>query len=58
MSTLLALRIAHVEGGLRVHGRFGDSGVGRPLGYFGSCGVLAGLSGYAWWLVNKEYLGF
>jgi hypothetical protein len=57
MATLLALRIAHADGGLRLQGKFGDNGVGRPLGYFGSCGVLMGLSGYAGWLC-KGYWGF
>jgi uncharacterized membrane protein YecN with MAPEG domain len=57
MATLLALRIAHADGGLRLQGKFGDNGVGRPLGYFGSCGVLMGLSGYAAWLC-KGYWGF
>jgi hypothetical protein len=57
MGILLALRIAHADGGLRLEGKFADSGVGRPLGYFGSMGVLGGLAGYGAWLV-KGYWGF
>jgi hypothetical protein len=57
MATLLALRIAHAKGGLRLQSTFGDNGFERPLGYFGSCGLLAGLSGYAAWLA-KGYWGF
>lgn len=47
MAALLAVRIAHAEFGLRLKGAFGTNGVGRPIGYFGSAGVVAGLSGYA-----------
>lgn len=57
MATLLALRVAHADGGLRLQGKFGDNGVGRPLGYFGSMGVLGSLAGYSAWLV-KGYWGF
>ncbi|KAK0101440.1 hypothetical protein ONS95_006613 [Cadophora gregata] len=57
MATLLALRIAHAEAGLMMKGNFGDGGVGRPLGYVGSLGVLGGLGAYAGWLV-KGYWGF
>ncbi|KAN0114743.1 Membrane-associated, eicosanoid/glutathione metabolism (MAPEG) protein [Hyaloscypha variabilis] len=57
MSTLLALRIVHAEGGLRLQGKFGNNGVGRPIGYFGSIGVLGGLAGYTAYLV-KGYWGF
>jgi len=56
MATLFALRIAHSELGLRLRGTFGDSGVGRPIGYFGSLGVLAGLGVYSAALV-KGYWG-
>ncbi|KAF8863708.1 hypothetical protein BDZ45DRAFT_86432 [Acephala macrosclerotiorum] len=51
MGTLLALRVAHAELGLRLQGKFGDNGIGRPIGYFGSLGVLGGLAGYCGWLV-------
>jgi hypothetical protein len=57
MATFFALRIAHSELGLRLRGNFGDSGVGRPIGYFGSLGVLAVLGGYSAALV-KGYWGF
>ena len=57
MAALLALRVAHADGGLMLKGKFGNNGVGRPLGYFGSSAVLAGLSGYAAYLV-KGYWGF
>lgn len=49
---LLALRVAHAEFGLRLKGKWGGNGVGRPLGYFGTHAVLLGLSGYAAWLVK------
>ncbi|KAG0652233.1 hypothetical protein D0Z07_1346 [Hyphodiscus hymeniophilus] len=57
MAALFALRVAHVEGGLRLKGKFGGGGVGRPVGFFGTVGVLGGLGGYASYLV-KEYWGF
>ncbi|KUJ21194.1 uncharacterized protein LY89DRAFT_429362 [Mollisia scopiformis] len=57
MGTLFALRIAHAELGLKLQGKFGDNGVGRPLGYFGSIGVLGALGGYCGWLV-AGYWGF
>ncbi|CZS93137.1 hypothetical protein WAI453_000856 [Rhynchosporium graminicola] len=57
MGALLALRIAHAEAGLMIKGNFGDGGVGRPIGYVGSLGVLGGLGAYAAVLV-KGYWGF
>lgn len=57
MAILLGLRIAHAELGLMRQGDFGTNGVGRPVGYFGSMGVLGGLAGYVGWLV-KGYWGF
>jgi hypothetical protein len=56
MASLLALRIAQAEGGLRLQGKFGNNGIGRPVGYFGSMGVLGGLAGYAAFLA-KGYWG-
>ena len=55
MATLFAFRIAHVELGLRS----GDQalGVGRPLGFFGTQGFLAGMAAYGTWLV-KGYWGY
>lgn len=52
MGILLVLRIAHVELGLKMKGKWGDGGVGRPIGYLGTNAVLLGLSGYATWLVK------
>jgi len=54
MGALLALRIAHVELGLR-----GEKQIrwGRPLGYFGTNGVLLGMSGWVAYLV-KGYWRF
>jgi len=57
MGLLLALRIAHADAGLMVKGKWGDRGIGRPIGYVGTNGVLLGLSGYAAYLV-KGYWGF
>jgi uncharacterized membrane protein YecN with MAPEG domain len=57
MAALFALRLAHVEFGLRLKGNFGGSGVGRPIGYFGTSGILLGLGGYTTYLV-KSYWGF
>lgn len=47
-------RIAHVE-----YGIYGpdNASLGRPVGYFGTNGVLAGLAGYTAWLV-RGYWGF
>jgi len=55
MATLLALRVAHAEAGLMISGNFGDGGVGRPVGYVGSLGVLGGLGTYAAWLVKGHW---
>ena len=52
--TLLALRIAHAEFGLRGEKTLG---VGRPIGYFGTLGWLAGAASYSIYLV-KGYWGF
>ncbi|TVY16070.1 hypothetical protein LARI1_G005052 [Lachnellula arida] len=57
MGAFLALRVAHVEGGLMLQGSFGTNGVGRPVGYFGSVGVVTGLAAYAAYLA-KGYWGF
>ncbi|TVY57650.1 hypothetical protein LCER1_G001145 [Lachnellula cervina] len=57
MGAFLALRVAHVEGGLMLQGSFGTNGVGRPVGYFGSVGVVTGLATYAAYLA-KGYWGF
>ncbi|KAE8452022.1 hypothetical protein EG329_002187 [Mollisiaceae sp. DMI_Dod_QoI] len=57
MGTLFALRVAHAELGLKLQGKFGNNGIGRPLGYFGSLGVLGALGGYCTSLV-AGYWGF
>ncbi|TVY43082.1 hypothetical protein LSUB1_G001228 [Lachnellula subtilissima] len=57
MGVFFALRIAHAEGGLMLQGSYGTNGVGRPIGYFGSTGVVTGLAAYAAYLV-KGYWGF
>ena len=54
LGSLLALRVAHTELGLR---RQDAMGVGRPIGYFGTLAVQVGLAGYAAYLV-KGYWGF
>ncbi|KAK5209568.1 hypothetical protein LTR96_000359 [Exophiala xenobiotica] len=54
LAALLCLRIAHAEFGIRMK----DSlGWGRPVGYFGTLGIVAGMSSYAAYLV-KSYWGF
>ena len=54
MGVLLALRVAHVEMGLKGKDTVGP---GRPLGYFGTQAFLGGLAAYGAWLV-KGYWGF
>ncbi|KAI9837436.1 MAG: hypothetical protein M1837_002958 [Sclerophora amabilis] len=54
MAALLAMRVVHVELGLRGKGTMGN---GRPIGYFGSQGVLVTLAAYGGYLV-KGYWGF
>lgn len=54
LATLFALRILHVELGLKGEGTLG---VGRPLGTWGTQGLLAGIAGYGAYLV-KGYWGY
>ncbi|KAI1617310.1 membrane-associated, eicosanoid/glutathione metabolism protein [Exophiala viscosa] len=54
LAALLLFRIVHVELGLKSQGSLGW---GRPIGYFGTLGFVAGMSGYAAYLV-KSYWGF
>lgn len=54
LGALLALRILHVEFGLKAPG---NNGFGRALGFLGTEGYLAGMAGYATYLV-KGYWGF
>ena len=53
LSALLVFRILHVELGLMAKGYIG---LGRPVGYWGTVGTIAGFAGYAAWLV-KSYWG-
>lgn len=57
MSALLVFRVAHVEAGLTVKGKWGDCGIGRPIGFVGTQAVLLGMSGYTASLV-KGYWGY
>lgn len=54
MIALFVFRLAHVEFGI-----YGpdNASAGRPLGYFGTNGVLAGFAAYTAWLV-RGYWGF
>jgi len=54
LGALLTLRVLHAEFGLRGPDAMS---AGRPIGYFGTLGVLGGLAGYAAFLV-KGYWGF
>ncbi|CAP66997.1 uncharacterized protein PODANS_4_5250 [Podospora anserina S mat+] len=54
LGALFVARVLHVEMGLR---RPESTGVGRPVGYFGTLGVMGFLAGYAGFLV-KDYWGF
>ncbi|KAL8709166.1 MAG: hypothetical protein Q9220_006046 [cf. Caloplaca sp. 1 TL-2023] len=54
MAALFAVRIGHVEIGLRGKGTMAS---GRPLGLFATQGVLAGLAAYGTYLV-KGYWGY
>lgn len=53
MGVFLALRVAHVEVGLKGKDTLGP---GRPLGYFGTQAFLGGLAAYGAYLV-KGYWG-
>jgi len=54
MGVLLALRVAHVEMGLKGKDTVGP---GRPIGYFGTQACIGGLAAYGAYLV-KGYWGF
>ncbi|KAL9124846.1 MAG: hypothetical protein Q9217_005869 [Psora testacea] len=54
MAGLFVLRILHVELGLKGKGA---NGIGRPVGYFGTQGFLAGMAAYGTYLV-KGYWGY
>jgi hypothetical protein len=49
MATLLAMRIAHVELGLKIHNSLG---LGRVLSFHGTQGWLLGMASYAFYLVK------
>ncbi|KAJ4420659.1 hypothetical protein N0V82_004224 [Gnomoniopsis sp. IMI 355080] len=53
MTILFALRVLHADFGLI---RPGSMAVGRPVGYFGTAGVLGALAGYSAWLA-KDFWG-
>lgn len=55
LAALTALRVAHVELGLRA--KEDGAALGRLVGFLGTHGVMVGLAGYAGWLV-KGYWGF
>ena len=54
MATLFVLRVLHAEVGIKGKGAMGW---GRPIGYFGSQGFLAGMAAYGAYLV-KGYWGY
>lgn len=49
LAALLLLRVAHSELGLQGKGAMS---VGRPIGYFGTLGVVLGFAGWAGYLVR------
>lgn len=53
LSALTVFRVLHADFGVFGKGYLGN---GRPIGYFGTQSVVAGLAGYAAWLV-KGYWG-
>lgn len=53
LSVLFVARVLHAELGIMTKGH---QGIGRPAGHFGTQGVIAGLAGYAAYLV-KGYWG-
>lgn len=54
MAALLVFRISHVELGIK---RPNTLGLGRPIGYYGTQGILAGLASWGTWLI-KGYWGY
>ena len=54
LATLLVLRVIHAEVGIKGKGALGW---GRPVGYFGTQGFLAGMAAYSTWLV-RGYWGY
>ena len=54
LATLFALRIIHVELGMKGKNTLGP---GRPIGFWGTQGFLAGMAAYSTYLV-KGYWGY
>ncbi|KAK5940268.1 hypothetical protein PMZ80_007688 [Knufia obscura] len=54
LGSLVVFRVLHADVGLMARDY---TGPGRPIGYFGTQGFIAGMAGYAGWLV-KGYWGF
>ena len=54
MGALLALRVAHVEFGLKGKDTMA---AGRPIGYLGTNAIIVGLAGYSAYL-SKGYWGY
>lgn len=58
LSALTVFRVLHVEIGILAKGAKRQyTGIGRPVGFFGTVGVVTGLAGYGAWLV-KDVWGF
>lgn len=53
LGALFVLRVLHADLGVL---KPGSMAAGRPIGYYGTCGVLGALAGYSAWLV-REYWG-
>lgn len=51
LGTLFVLRVLHADFGLM---KPGSMATGRPIGYYGTCGVLGAMAGYSAWLA-REY---
>ncbi|KAF2851154.1 hypothetical protein T440DRAFT_467895, partial [Plenodomus tracheiphilus IPT5] len=53
LGALFAFRVSHVELGMTLNE---SSGVGRPIGFYGTQAVLLGLSSYAAYLIKDYWL--
>lgn len=53
LGALLAFRVSHAELGLMIKG---STGPGRIVGYYGTQAVLAGLAGYATYLITDFWM--
>ena len=54
MAALFVLRVLHSEVGIRSKGAVG---LGRPIGYFGTQGIMAGVAAWSAYLI-KGYWGY